>query len=105
MDSITKWQRPFLKLKNPPQKVCCTCFRSSYTHLGPELIGQREALECMIGFVRRYVPCFYDGASLLVLHVSLLFFRPMQLGSRIINNHQRPPTRTNMTIAKDTLAT
>eukprot|EP00929_Paragymnodinium_shiwhaense_P092800 TRINITY_DN52793_c0_g1_i1.p1 TRINITY_DN52793_c0_g1~~TRINITY_DN52793_c0_g1_i1.p1 ORF type:complete len:762 (-),score=179.69 TRINITY_DN52793_c0_g1_i1:28-2313(-) len=38
-----------------------------------------KTLDCFIRFVRKFVPCFYDGAGFVILHVSLLFFRQLLL--------------------------
>jgi len=34
---------------------------------------------CFAAFVRKFIPCFYDGDGFVVLHVSLLFFRQLLL--------------------------
>jgi len=41
--------------------------------------GAFDAAACLAAFVRRFVPCFYDGEGFVVLHVLLLFFRQLLL--------------------------
>eukprot|EP00434_Breviolum_minutum_P034852 symbB.v1.2.030850.t4/scaffold3518.1/size54960/1 len=38
-----------------------------------------SALSCFISFVRIFMPCFYDGESFVILHITLLFFRQLLL--------------------------
>ena len=36
-------------------------------------------LSCFIAFIRTFMPCFYDGESFVILHITLLFFRQLLL--------------------------
>ncbi|CAJ1452796.1 unnamed protein product [Effrenium voratum] len=41
--------------------------------------SEDATLACFTAFVRTFMPCFYDGESFVILHITLLFFRQLLL--------------------------